>query len=74
MVFSFFVIVRDEQFLTIYMIYRFGVNFRYTSRLLFEGLYKTLDETGTQLWKVYGALAWFGWFLYFYIEKISLKV
>jgi len=60
--------------LTIYMIYRF-VNFRYTSRLLFEGLYKPLDETWYPVMESLGALALVWLFLYFlYQKKIFFKV
>jgi hypothetical protein len=60
--------------LTIYMIYRF-VNFRHTSRLLFEGLYKPLGENWMPIMESLGALVLVWLFLYFlYRKKIFFKV
>ncbi|TNF39196.1 MAG: DUF5009 domain-containing protein [Cytophagales bacterium] len=71
---SFFFVVIGMNSLTIYMIYRF-VNFRYTSRLLFEGLYRPLGENWMPVMESLGALALVWLFLYFlYRKKIFFKV
>jgi len=61
--------------LTIYMIYRFG-QFPIYLRLLFEGLYKTLERNLVpSLWKSLVHWPWFWLFLYFYNQKkIFLKL
>ncbi|MEB2780025.1 DUF5009 domain-containing protein [Algoriphagus sp. C2-6-M1] len=71
---SFFFVVIGMNSLTIYLIYRF-VNFRYTSRLLFEGLYQPLGETWQPVMESLGALLLVWLFLYFlYRKKIFFKV
>ena len=71
---SFFFVVIGMNSLTIYMVYRF-VNFRYTSRLLFEGLYLPLDEKWHPVMESLGALLLVWLFLYFlYRKKIFFKV
>jgi predicted acyltransferase len=71
---AFFFVVVGMNSLTIYMIYRF-VNFRHTSRLLFEGLYKPLGENWLPVMESMGSLALVWLFLYFlYRKKIFFKV
>lgn len=71
---AFFLVVVGMNSLTIYMIYRF-VNFRHTSRLLFEGLYKPLGENWQPVMESLGALVLVWLFLYFlYRKKIFFKV
>lgn len=71
---SFVFVVIGMNSLTIYMVYRF-VNFRYTSRLLFEGLYAGLDEKWHAVFESLGALMLVWLFLYFlYRQKIFFKV
>lgn len=71
---AFFFVVVGMNSLTIYMIYRF-VNFRYTSKLLFEGLYKPLGENWMPVMESLGALGLVWLFLYFlYRKKIFFKV
>ncbi|MDP2040344.1 MAG: DUF5009 domain-containing protein [Algoriphagus sp.] len=71
---AFFFVVVGMNSLTIYMIYRF-VNFRYTSRLLFEGLYRPLGENWFPVMESLGALLLVWLFLYFlYRKKIFFKV
>ncbi len=71
---SFFFVVVGMNSLTIYMVYRF-VNFRYTSRLLFEGLYMPLDGKWHPVLESLGALILVLLFLYFlYRQKIFFKV
>ncbi|TDQ19048.1 putative acyltransferase [Algoriphagus boseongensis] len=71
---SFFFVVIGMNSLTIYMIYRF-VNFRYTARLLFEGLYRPLGEDWFPVMESLGALALVWLLLYFlYQKKIFFKV
>lgn len=71
---SFIFVVIGMNSLTIYMIYRF-VNFRHTSRLLFEGLYNGLDEKWLSVFESFGALVLVWCFLYFlYRKKIFFKV
>jgi hypothetical protein len=60
--------------LTIYLIHRF-VNFRYTSRLLFEGMYAPLAEKWHGVLESFGALVLVWLFLYFlYRKRIFLRV
>jgi len=71
---SFFFVVIGMNSLTIYMVYRF-VNFRYTSRMLFEGLYAQLDEKWHSVFESFGALVLVWFFLYFlYTRKIFFKI
>ena len=71
---AFFFVVVGMNSLTIYMIYRF-VNFRYTSRLLFEGFYKPLGENWMPVMESLGALGLVWLLLYFlYRKKIFFKV
>ena len=71
---AFFFVVVGMNSLTIYMIYRF-VDFRYTSKLLFEGLYKPLGENWMPVMESLGALLLVWLFLYFlYRKKIFFKV
>lgn len=71
---AFFFVVIGMNSLTIYMVYRF-VNFRYTSRLLFEGLYKPFGENWFPVMESLGALLLVWLFLYFlYRKKIFFKV
>jgi predicted acyltransferase len=71
---SFIFVVIGMNSLTIYMIYRF-VNFRHTSRLLFEGLYNQLAEKWFSMFEAFGALVLVWCFLYFlYRKKIFFKV
>lgn len=71
---AFFFVVVGMNSLTIYMIYRF-VNFRHTSRLLFEGLYKPLGENWMPVMESLGALVLVWLILYFlYQKKIFFKV
>ncbi len=71
---AFFFVVVGMNSLTIYMVYRF-VNFRHTSRLLFEGLYKPLGENWLPVMESLGALVLVWLFLYFlYQKKIFFKV
>jgi predicted acyltransferase len=71
---SFFLVVVGMNSLTIYLIYRF-VNFRYTSKLLFEGLYSPLEEKWYPVAESLGALLLVWLFLYFLYQKnIFFKV
>ncbi|WP_296705994.1 DUF5009 domain-containing protein [Algoriphagus sp.] len=71
---SFFLTVVGMNSLTIYMMYRF-VSFRYTSRMLFEGLYSPLGENWKPVMESLGALVLVWLFLYFlYRKKIFFKV
>jgi predicted acyltransferase len=71
---SFFFVVIGMNSLTIYMVYRF-VNFRFTSRMLFEGLYKPLDEKWYGVFESFGALVLVWFFLYFlYRKRIFFKI
>lgn len=71
---AFFFVVVGMNSLTIYLIYRF-VNFRNTSRLLFEGLYKPLGENWFPVMESLGALILVWLLLYFlYRKKIFFKV
>lgn len=71
---AFFFVVIGMNSLTIYLIYRF-VSFRYTSRLLFEGLYKPLGDNWAPVMESLGALILVWLLLYFlYRKKIFFKV
>lgn len=71
---SFFFVVIGMNSLTIYMVYRF-VNFRHTSRLLFQGLYISMDEKWHGVFESFGALMLVWFFLYFlYTRKIFFKI
>ncbi len=71
---SFFFVVIGMNSLAIYMLYRF-VNFRYTSRMLFEGLYINLDEKWHGVFETFGAVALVWILLYFlYKRKIFFKI
>jgi predicted acyltransferase len=71
---AFFFVVIGMNSLTIYLVYRF-VNFRYTSRMLFEGLYISLDEKWHGVVESLGALVLVWFFLYFlYRKKIFFKI
>lgn len=71
---SFFFVVIGMNSLTIYMAHRL-VNFRYTSRLLFEGLYAPLDAKWHGVFETFGALALVWVLLYLlYRQKIFLRV
>jgi len=71
---SFFFVVVGMNSLTIYLIYRF-VNFRYTSKLLFEGLYRPLGENWSPVMESLGALFLVWMLLYIlYQKKIFFKV
>ncbi len=71
---SFFFVVIGMNSLAIYMLYRF-VNFRYTSRMLFEGLYANLGEKWQGVFETFGALALVWALLYFlYKKKIFFKI
>lgn len=60
--------------LTIYLAYRF-IDFRYTSRLLFEGIYRHSPEPWHEVWNALGALLLVWLFLYFlYRNRLFLKV
>jgi predicted acyltransferase len=71
---SFFFVVIGMNSLTIYMLHRF-VNFQYTSRLLFEGMYAPLAEKWHGVLESFGALILVWLFLYFlYRKRIFLRV
>jgi predicted acyltransferase len=71
---SFFFVVIGMNSLTIYLIYRF-INFRYTSRLLFEGLYAPMDEKWHSVLESFGAIMLVWFFLYIlYKRKIFFKI
>ena len=71
---TFFFFVIGMNSLTIYLAYRF-IDFGYTSRLLFEGLYKYSAEKWHPVYQSLGALALVWIFLYFlYRQKIFVKV
>lgn len=71
---AFFLVVIGMNSLTIYLIYRF-VSFRYTSRLLFEGLYKPLLDSWHPVMESLGALVLVWLLLYFlYKKNIFFKV
>ena len=71
---TFFFMVIGMNSLTIYLAYRF-IAFGYTSRLLFEGLYKGLPEEWHPVFEAVGALILVWLFLYvLYRRKIFFKV
>jgi predicted acyltransferase len=71
---TFFFIVIGMNSLTIYLAYRL-MDFGYTSRLLFEGLYVAAAEKWHPVFQSLGALALVWVFLYIlYRLKIFLKV
>lgn len=71
---AFFLVVVGMNSLTIYMVYRF-VNFKHTSRLLFQGLYAPLGETWFPVMESLGAVLLVWVFLYFlYRKRIFFKV
>ena len=71
---TFFFVVIGMNSLTIYLIYRF-VNFRYTSRMLFGGLYKPFGENWMPVFESLGAILLVWLFLYFlYKRKLFFKV
>ena len=71
---SFFFVVIGMNSLAIYMLYRF-VNFRYTSRMLFEGLYINFDEKWHSVFETFGSLVLVWILLYFlYRKKIFFKI
>ena len=71
---AFFFQVIGMNSLTIYFAYRF-VNFRYTSRLLFEGIYRPLPEPWHEVLEAFGALALVWLFLYIlYRQRIFWKI
>lgn len=71
---AFFFKVIGLNSLTIYLAYRF-IDFRHTSRLLFEGLYSYSAEPWHQVWQALGALLLVWLFLYFlYRNRLFLKV
>ena len=71
---TFFFIVIGMNSLTIYMVYRF-IDFGYTSRLLFEGLYNGTNEKWHPVFESVGALVIVWLFLYFlYRRKVFIKI
>jgi predicted acyltransferase len=71
---TFFFIVIGMNSLTIYMVYRF-IDFGYTSRLLFEGLYNGTAEKWHPVFESVGALVIVWSFLYFlYRRKVFIKI
>lgn len=71
---TFFFTVIGLNSLTIYLGYQF-INFRYTSRMLFEGLYVHMDEKWHSVFQNLGALALVWVFLYIlYRLKVFVKV
>jgi predicted acyltransferase len=71
---TFFFIVIGMNSLTIYMVYRF-IDFGYTSRLLFEGLYSGTHEKWHPVFESVGALVIVWLFLYFlYRRKVFIKI
>lgn len=71
---AFFFQVIGLNSLTIYLAYRF-INFRSTSRLLFEGIYRYSPEPWHEVWQALGALLLVWLFLYFlYRNRLLLKV
>jgi len=60
--------------LLIYYGYRF-IDFNYTSRLIFEGIYSIAPEPWHEVFQAVGAVALVWMFLYFlYKNKVFLKV
>lgn len=71
---AFFLQVIGINSLAIYFAYRF-IDFRYTSRLLFEGVYSPLEDSWHIVFEAFGAFVLVWWFLYFlYRQKIFLKI
>lgn len=71
---AFFFRVIGLNSLTIYLAYRF-INFNYSSRLLFSGLYAPAPEPWHEVFEALGALGLVWLFLYFlYRQKLFLKV
>lgn len=71
---TFFFVVIGMNSLTIYLAYRF-VDFGFTSRLLFGGLYIVADETWHPVFESLGALALVWVFLYLlYRWKVFVKI
>lgn len=71
---SFFFVVIGMNSLTIYLAYRF-ISFNYTSRLLFQGLYKHAAESWHPVLETLGALGLVWVFLYvLYRLKIFVKI
>lgn len=71
---AFFFQVIGLNSLTIYLAYRF-INFSYTSRLLFSGLYAPTPEPWHAVFEALGALGLVWLFLYFlYRRKLFLKI
>lgn len=71
---AFFFKVIGLNSLTIYLAYRF-IDFRHTSRLLFEGLYQLAAEPWQPVWQALGALLLVWLFLYLlYRNRLFLKV
>ncbi|MEZ5040826.1 MAG: DUF5009 domain-containing protein [Saprospiraceae bacterium] len=71
---AFFFRVIGLNSLTIYLAYRF-IDFRHTSRLLFEGIYRHSAESWHEIWQTVGALGLVWLFLYFlYRNRLFLKV
>lgn len=71
---AFFFQVIGLNSLTIYLAYRF-IDFRNTSRLLFEGIYRHSAEPWHEVWQTVGALGLVWIFLYFlYRNRLFLKV
>src|SRR5690606_16953258 len=71
---AFFFQVIGINSLAIYLAYRF-IDFRSTSRLLFEGLYSPLAEQWHNVFQALGALVLVWLFLYFlYRQKIFVKI
>lgn len=71
---AFFFKVIGLNSLTIYLAYRF-IDFRRTSRMLFEGIYSQAAEPWHEVWQALGALGLVWLFLYFlYRNRLFLKV
>ncbi|MGB2849284.1 MAG: DUF5009 domain-containing protein [Saprospiraceae bacterium] len=71
---SFFFVVIGMNSITIYLVYHF-IDFGYTSRLLFEGLYINAPERLHSIFQNLGALILVWFFLYaLYRYKIFLKI
>lgn len=71
---AFFFQIIGINSLAIYLGYHF-INFRYTSRLLFEGLYMPLDEQWHSVFEAFGAVILVWLFMYvLYRNKIFLKI
>jgi predicted acyltransferase len=71
---AFFFQVIGLNSLTIYLVYRF-INFSYSSRLLFSGIYDPLPEQWHQVLEALGALGLVWLFLYLlYRKRLFLKV